>query len=74
MALPTHKKPAKGHDSQVTTVRAKKMTDKQALDAQADAEWDRVLAKNPGALAKMAEEALRDFEEGRTEELDPDKL
>ena len=47
---------------------------KHEQQGRADVEWERVLAKNPDALAKLAEKARRDFEEGRTDVLDPDNL
>jgi hypothetical protein len=39
-----------------------------------DALWDEQFAKSQDALARMADQALRDYDEGRTTELDPDKL
>ena len=39
-----------------------------------DALWDEQFARSQDALARMADEALRDYDEGRTTELDPDKL
>ncbi len=36
--------------------------------------WDELFAKSPEKLEKMAMAALRDFREGRTEPLDPDRL
>ena len=39
-----------------------------------EALWDEQFARSQDALAKLADEALRDYDEGRTTELDPDKL
>jgi hypothetical protein len=39
-----------------------------------DAMWDEQFAKSQDALGRMADEALKDYDEGRTTELDPDKL
>jgi len=36
--------------------------------------WERSFAASQDVLEKMAAEALREFETGQTEELDPDKL
>lgn len=43
-------------------------------DAADEARWDESFAKSQDLLARMADEALRDYEEGRTDELDPDTL
>ncbi len=45
-----------------------------AREAEDEAAWDRSFADSQEALARMAEEALRDLAEGRTDELDPDTL
>jgi hypothetical protein len=41
---------------------------------ESDRRWDELFAKSEDALAKLADEALADFEAGRTEELNIDKL
>lgn len=37
-------------------------------------QWDEVFARNPGALARLANEARSEQKTGRTRELDPDAL
>jgi hypothetical protein len=39
-----------------------------------DEQWDATLQANLPALEQLADEALADYREGRTELLDPDKL
>jgi hypothetical protein len=36
--------------------------------------WEASFARKPGALEQLAEEALREHREARTEALDPDRL
>ena len=45
-----------------------------AAEASDDARWDALFAASQDELARMADEALRDYDEGRTDELDPDNL
>lgn len=45
--------------------------DEEAAD---DARWDALFAASQDVLARMADEALRDLDEGRTDDLDPDNL
>jgi hypothetical protein len=47
--------------------------DPEAEEAD-DARWDALFASSQDVLARMADEALRDLDEGQTEELDPDNL
>lgn len=37
-----------------------------------DPEWDRLFAASQNMLAQLADEALKDLEEGRTTELEPE--
>ena len=39
-----------------------------------EARWERAFARSQDALAKLAEEAMEEYREGKTEKLDPDKL
>ena len=39
-----------------------------------EASWDQVFARSQDALARLAEEAMLEHREGKTQELDPDKL
>jgi hypothetical protein len=39
-----------------------------------EALWDAQFAKSQDVLERMADEALKDLDEGRTDELDPDNL
>ena len=39
-----------------------------------DRRWDRLLAKSPEKLSKLADTAWAEHEAGLSEELDPDKL
>ncbi len=41
---------------------------------ESEQRWDALFANSADALAKLADEALADFEAGRTEALDIDKL
>ena len=43
-------------------------------EAADEALWDAQFAKSADQLARMAAQALKDLDEGRTDELDPDKL
>jgi hypothetical protein len=36
--------------------------------------WEEAFARSPDTLAKLAEEALREYREGKTLPLDPDQL
>lgn len=36
--------------------------------------WDQAFARSADQLAELADAALREHEEGRTQELDPDRL
>ncbi len=40
----------------------------------ADERWEKLLAQSPGALERLADEALAEHRAGRTKPLDPDKL
>ncbi len=42
--------------------------------AAEDARWDESFARSQDVLRRMADEALRDYEAGLIDELDPDKL
>ena len=39
-----------------------------------EASWDQAFARSQDALARLAEEAMLEHREGKTQELDPDKL
>jgi hypothetical protein len=43
-------------------------------EVKVDGLWEASFAKQPGALERLAEEALDDHRAGRTRPLDPDKL
>ena len=43
-------------------------------EADADAAWDRSFAASEDWLARMEAQVLKDYHEGRTDELDPDAL
>ena len=40
----------------------------------ADSRWDALLGESPSALERLADEALQEHRQGRTEVLDPDAL
>ncbi len=45
------------------------------MDAiESDQRWEAALAKDPGKLERLADNALEDIRAGRSEPLDPDKL
>ena len=43
-------------------------------DLASEAKWDETLASSPDVLEKLADEALEEYREGRTEELGFDEL
>jgi len=43
-------------------------------EVKVDGLWDVSFAKKPGALERMADEALEEHRSGRTRPLDPDQL
>lgn len=43
-------------------------------DLAAEERWARLLADHPGALERLADEALAEHQEGKTVPLDPDEL
>ena len=43
-------------------------------ELESERRWDELFARSQDLLAKMAEEARKDYRAGRTEPLDPDKL
>jgi hypothetical protein len=43
-------------------------------EVKADKLWDASFARNPGALERLADEALEEHRAGRTRPLDPDGL
>jgi predicted amidophosphoribosyltransferase len=43
-------------------------------ELQQEKKWDKLYKKSPEILRSLANEASREYEEGRTEKLDPDKL
>ncbi len=43
-------------------------------EIESEARWDRVFARSPEKLSKLADEAWAEHEAGLSEELDPDKL
>jgi len=43
-------------------------------EIESERKWNQLFAQPSSAIEKMAEEALRDHEAGRTEPLDPDSL
>ena len=43
-------------------------------EVAADGLWDASLAREPAALARLAEEAVAEYRAGRTKPLDADKL
>lgn len=42
-------------------------------EIEAEAEWQILLSASPDALGKLADEALSEYEAGRTQPLDPKK-
>lgn len=43
-------------------------------EIQSEKRWDEQFARSADQLGKMADEALKDYLEGKTEPLDPDKI
>ena len=43
-------------------------------EIESEKRWDEQFAKSPDMLGKMADEALKEYLEGKTEPLDPDKI
>ncbi|HEX7192843.1 MAG TPA: hypothetical protein VF381_14845 [Thermoanaerobaculia bacterium] len=43
-------------------------------ELESERRWDDLFARSQGLLAKMSEEARREYRAGLTEPLDPDKL
>ena len=43
-------------------------------ELQSEARWARVLAASPDVLTRLAKEGMLEYEAGRTDKLDPDKL
>ena len=39
-----------------------------------EASWDQAFARSQDSIAKLAAEAMREHRDGKTQELDPDKL
>jgi hypothetical protein len=43
-------------------------------ELEAEEKWSQSFAKSPELLAEMAQKALKEYDAGVTEELDPDRL
>lgn len=43
-------------------------------ELESDGRWKKILSDSGGTLGRLADEALAEHTDGRTEELDPDKL
>jgi hypothetical protein len=43
-------------------------------ELQSERRWQELFDRSPGALAKLASEAIAEYEAGETEPLDPDAL